>query len=71
MKYSVKARSPFLRPTDEANCHCFKSGATLIGMDFAASEGDWSTEVEYEMLPDGKMQIRDIRQWRHEIEHND
>lgn len=42
----------------------------MIAVDFARAD-DWSTEVEYEKLPDGTLLIKDIRQWRKEIDHDD
>lgn len=70
MKFSRKMPLSFLPPTDGDNCHCSKSGVTMVAIDFAGAD-DWSTEVEYEKLPDGTLLIKDVRQWRKEIDHDD
>lgn len=43
-------------------------GPVYIGVDAAAKDDDWSTEVEVENRPDGTMLILAVRQWKRTID---
>lgn len=40
----------------------------IIGFDKASKDGDWCTECEMEITPDGRVIIHDIRQWRRTVD---
>lgn len=46
-----------------------KKPVRIIGVDYG--KDGWTTEVEARHLPDGTIEIRDLRQWRHDIELTD